>query len=277
MIVNGKTIAERVKERVASEVRDREHRLRLGVVVVQQTPEIELFVRLKKKFGDGVGIDVDVRELDPLSQTNESFLQSILDATREYDGLVVQLPLPHGYDREQLFRIFPLSHDVDVIGDIAYTQFREGNLPFLPPVIGAFDEILQVNGVGLAGRNVLVVGEGRLVGAPAAQYAAQRGGQVVVANKETPNLAAHALNASVIMLGAGAPGILTPDMVTEETVVLDAGTSEEAGVVKGDADPAVGEKAALFTPTPGGVGPITVAKLFENLITLDKLKERNVR
>jgi methylenetetrahydrofolate dehydrogenase (NADP+)/methenyltetrahydrofolate cyclohydrolase len=57
--------------------------------------------------------------------------------------------------------------------------------------------------------------------------------------------------------------------------VLDAGTSEEAGVVKGDADPAVGDKAALFTPTPGGVGPITVAKLFENLLVLDKLKQRN--
>jgi methylenetetrahydrofolate dehydrogenase (NADP+)/methenyltetrahydrofolate cyclohydrolase len=102
------------------------------------------------------------------------------------------------------------------------------------------------------------------------------GANVTVTNRSTVDLASHTREADVIILGAGSPGLLTPDMVKQGAIVLDAGTSEEGGVVKGDANPAVAEKASLFTPTPGGIGPITVAKLFENLLVLDALKHKHV-
>jgi methylenetetrahydrofolate dehydrogenase (NADP+)/methenyltetrahydrofolate cyclohydrolase len=100
---------------------------------------------------------------------------------------------------------------------------------------------------------------------------------VDVVNKGTEDVGALTREADVIMLGAGVPGLLQPDMVKEGAVILDAGTSETAGVVKGDADPSCAEKASLFTPSPGGIGPITVAMIFKNLLALKGLREEHGR
>jgi methylenetetrahydrofolate dehydrogenase (NADP+)/methenyltetrahydrofolate cyclohydrolase len=230
-------------------------------------------VSLKQRFGAEIGVSVDVVQLGVMAQKSEMLLQTILHATRDFDGLVLQLPLPPQYHLESVLNLFPLSHDVDVIGNTAYQQHKEGTLPFLPPVVGAIAEVLQSQGIKLAGMNVLVVGSGRLVGGPAALWATKLGANVTVVNAETGNLAAQAPNADVLILGAGKPGLITPDMIKADAIVLDAGTSETEGVVRGDADPACAEKARVFTPTPGGIGPITVAKVFENLFTLTDLKK----
>jgi methylenetetrahydrofolate dehydrogenase (NADP+)/methenyltetrahydrofolate cyclohydrolase len=213
-------------------------------------------------------------QLGVLEQKSESLLQKILHVTRECDGLVLQLPLPSQYHLDSVLNLFPLSHDVDVIGNTAFQQHKEGMLPFLPPVVGAIAEILHQQNVLLAGRKVLVIGEGRLVGSPAVFWAERLGAQVSVVTKRVGVLADLAPTADVIILGAGSPGLLTPDMIKQGVMIFDAGTSETEGVVKGDADPACADKAMLFTPTPGGIGPITVAKVFENLLTLVDLKAR---
>ncbi len=93
-------------------------------------------------------------------------------------------------------------------------------------------------------------------------------------NSSTGDLAEHTREADVLVLGAGSPGLITPDMVKDGVIILDAGTGESEGVLKGDADPACAAKARIFTPTPGGLGPVTVAKVFENLLTLVNLKAK---
>lgn len=277
MLVDGTSIAASLKREISARIVARKAPLRLGVLVVHETPEIRTFVKLKERFGAEVGVTVKVLRLDTLKQTTEAVLSTLLHATHEHDGLIVQLPLPASCDLDAVVQLFPLTHDVDVIGSTAYQQFKEGALPFLPPVVGAFAEILKREGVSLTGSKVVVVGEGRLVGAPAALWAARHGAQVMVATRETPDLAALTRAADVVILGAGSPGLLTPDMVQEGVVILDAGTSESEGMLRGDADPACADRARLFTPTPGGIGPITVAKVFENLVALVALKERRVK
>jgi methylenetetrahydrofolate dehydrogenase (NADP+)/methenyltetrahydrofolate cyclohydrolase len=136
--------------------------------------------------------------------------------------------------------------------------------------------VLHKHGYQLAGRKVVVVGEGRLVGEPAAVWARNMGGQVTVVNVYTPDVGAATRDADVIISGAGAPSLITPDMVKDGAILLDAGTSESEGVLTGDIDPGCADKAALYTPTPGGIGPITVAKVFENLVMLHGLTHRNV-
>lgn len=272
MIIDGKLIAHDLKGKIKTVTDDVDLHLSLGIIVTEETPAIRQFVTLKQNFGKSVKVNVEVLSLKVYERDNQHLMELLLHSTKTFDGIVLQLPISLNLSLENVLKVYPLTHDVDVLGYTAYQQFKEGNLPFLPPVVGAFEEILKRNSIKLAGKKVLVVGEGRLVGAPAAIWAKRYGATVTVATKETSNLASLTQNADILILGAGAPGLIQPDMVKEGVIILDAGTGEEGGVVKGDADPACAEKASLFTPTPGGIGPITVAKVFENLLILHDIR-----
>jgi methylenetetrahydrofolate dehydrogenase (NADP+) / methenyltetrahydrofolate cyclohydrolase len=275
VIVDGKNIALELKQELKEEVRKLDtHQLALGIIVAKDTPQIKQFVTIKEAFGKEIQVKVDILRLEVLEQKNEDLLKLLLHSTREHDGLILQLPIPNHFVLETILDLYPLSHDVDVLGNIAYEQFREGNLPFLPPVVGAFSEVLKRNNILLRDKEVTVVGSGRLVGGPAAIWAQRMGAHVTVVTKETADLKSYTQGADVLISGTGVPGLIQSDMIKEGVVLLDAGSGEMAGVIKGDADEACAEKAMLFTPTPGGIGPITVAKVFENLLTLYKLKHK---
>jgi methylenetetrahydrofolate dehydrogenase (NADP+)/methenyltetrahydrofolate cyclohydrolase len=276
MIVDGKHIQRELKQALRERVTQGGRRIVLTIVIAHETLAIRKFVELKQRFGREVGVEVEVEVLPALNQSTEKLLQLLLHTTRHSDGIVLQLPLPHNIELAPILKLFPLSHDVDVLGETTFQQFKEKTLPFLPPVVGAFAEVLHKHGYQLAGRKVVVVGEGRLVGEPAAVWARNMGGQVTVVNVYTPDVGAATRDADVIISGAGAPSLITPDMVKDGAILLDAGTSESEGVLTGDIDPGCADKAALYTPTPGGIGPITVAKVFENLVMLHGLTHRNV-
>jgi len=275
MKVDGIRIAKDLASDIRTRLKTSGKKLRLAVIVAGLNGPIRSFVERKRRFGEDVGVTVDVLSVDTLRDTTQDVLEKILHASREYDGILLQLPVPKEYDLDALLRLFPLTHDVDVLGKIAYQQYKEGNLPFDPPVVAAFAEVLHRHSIQLAGQRVLVIGEGRLVGAPAAVWAQRVGGIVQVVDKETQNIDEWIRGADIIISGAGVPGLLHTGNIAPGAVILDAGTSESDGVVKGDADPACAEVASLFTPTPGGIGPITVAKVFENLLVLHELQVRS--
>jgi methylenetetrahydrofolate dehydrogenase (NADP+)/methenyltetrahydrofolate cyclohydrolase len=115
---------------------------------------------------------------------------------------------------------------------------------------------------------VLVLGYGRLVGKPVSILLRHNHAHVTVIDKPVPDLAQHVREAYVVISGVGSPALITPDMVGEGTVLIDAGTSESGGKIVGDIDPACAHNAKLFTPVPGGVGPVAIAMLFKNLLIL---------
>ncbi len=271
--VEGKIIAHRALTELRERVSEAGTRLSLGILVTEENLAVTKFIEYKQRTAKDLGMKTEIIRPDTFA-TTEDLLDLLMKATKEYDGIVLQLPLSTHYELEPILKLFPLSHDVDVLGHTAFDTYREGALPFHPPVVGAMSAILETYGFRLMGRQVLVVGEGRLVGAPAAIWAKRQGGIVTSVNKHVEDLASHARSAEVLILGAGVPGLVTPDMVKEGVLILDAGTSEAEGVLKGDADPACAEKAALFSPVPGGIGPITVVKIFENLLALALLKRR---
>jgi methylenetetrahydrofolate dehydrogenase (NADP+)/methenyltetrahydrofolate cyclohydrolase len=273
MIIDGKLIAHELKTKLKERTYEIDPHLSLGIIVTEETPATKQFVTIKQAFGKNINVDTEVLKLGQLEQDNENLLELILHASRKYDGVILQLPIPPHFELSSVLNIYPFTQDVDVIGNAAYQQFKEGSLPFLPPVVGAFAEILHKSEVRLTGKNVLVVGEGRLVGAPSAVWAKRLGAYVTVATKETENLSELTKKSDVIILGAGVPNLLTPEMIKQDVIILDAGSGNVDGKVFGDASPECADKASVFTPTPGGVGPITVAKLFENLVALDDLKK----
>lgn len=140
------------------------------------------------------------------------------------------------------------------------------------PVAEALREVLLRAGVEPRGKRAVVVGAGRLVGGPAAELLRELGADVSVVTEHDGSL--HDLkNADIAVLGAGNPGMVTPEMLKEGVVLIDAGTSEQGGKVQGDASPECEQRASVFTPVPGGVGPIAVAMIFKNLFQLARLQK----
>ncbi len=271
MLIDGRKIAEEL-------VRDANNRVarwgrtpRLAIFVLAQDAATEQFIRIKKRTAEAVGVSLIEHAL-PETTTTEQLVQRIQDAVAESDGIVVQLPLPQHIDLKKIREALPASHDVDCLGTEARTRFERGDMTLLPPVVAACKEILTREGIDVSGKTAVVVGKGLLVGAPAAVWLAHWGAHVAALD-EHDSAEAYTKKADIIVLGAGVPNLLKPDMIARDAVILDAGTSESGGKVVGDADPACAEKTSVMTPVPGGVGPVAVAMLFHNLLSLHEHAE----
>lgn len=261
MIVNGKAIAAEIYREVENEVSHMAVKPHLTVFTCAPHFETQKYLALKMRKARAVGIDINVIEF-PDTVTTEEVIQSVEHACIQTDGVVVQLPFPEHIVIDEVFKVIPRQYDVDVI------NYNGADNRILPPVVGAIKEIAERNDVLFAAQNVTIVGHGKLVGEPAELWALRQGAQVEVVTKETDDIHAAVKQAHILILGAGQAGLITPDMVRDNVAIFDAGTSEAHGELRGDAHPDCADKASLFTPVPGGIGPITVAVLLRNLVRL---------
>ena len=257
MIVEGKQLAADIRAEIQESVARLGVSPRLTIFSCDPNFETRKYLGLKERIAKEVGITTDVQVL-PKETTTEELRARIKDIDAE--GIIVQLPLPSHIDTEEILSHIPATHDVDAL--------NERTTAVRPPVAEAAREILMRHNVSVEGTNAVVVGEGRLVGKPAAALLREMGAVVTVLTHESTNREAVLRRADIIVSGAGDPGYITPNMIKEGVVLIDAGTSEDGGILVGDADPACAEKASLFTPVPGGIGPITVAVLLRNLVIL---------
>ncbi len=262
MIVDGRTIAKDIL------VYARAHMPGAAVVravTVAPTGATRSYLSIKKARATEAGVVLEVVELEA-DATTEAV---IAEVQKEGAGaVIVQLPLPPSIDTARVLNAIPVEKDADVLSDEAYARFETGveGAP-APPVVGAVKEILERAQVDIHGKNVLIVGEGRLVGKPVAAWFRLQHIEPVVIN-ETDDIGLHAPQADIIVSGAGSAHLITPEMLKEGVVLIDAGASESHGVLAGDAMPSCADVASVFTPVPGGVGPIAVACLFRNVAEL---------
>ena len=258
MILDGRALAGEILARTRARAAQLPRPPRVVAVVANETPATQSYLKIKTTRAADAGCLFETRPLGA----------EYADA----DAVIVQLPLPADVNAKIILDAIPLNKDADVLSSAARTLFEAARVdircPLLPPVVGAVQAILEYGKVEMAGNRAVVVGEGFLVGVPVATWLRQQGAEVTVANDTTEDLAAVLRAAGIIVSGAGSPGLITPDMLKEGVVLIDAGPSESGGKLAGDADPACAPTCAIFTPVPGGVGPIAVAKLFENVVTL---------
>lgn len=269
MIVDGKALAERIREDLKANVARTQKRMRLAVVAVGASPATEQFVNQKKKFGESIGIDVRVYDF-PETITTNALRKSIADIVHieENTAVIIQLPLPSHIKTDYILDAIPVPKDADVLSSKAMGLFSAGRIGLTPPVAGAVAHIFRAHGVDPKGKHAVVVGAGRLVGRPVALWLINQGATVSVCDEHTKDVGAFTKEADIVVTGAGVSRIVTADMVRSGVVAIDAGASESHGRIVGDMDPAIAEKASLFTPVPGGVGPLTIALLFQNVVAL---------
>ena len=271
-ILDGKKIAERLLAELAQKAAGASKRPRLGVVVVGDDPVIRSFIAQKKKAADAVGIDVRTYPFPADITTNElrRRLSEIVHEGKN-TGIIIQLPLPPHINVQYILNAIPPEQDADVLSARAVGDFATGKSPIMPPVAGAIQTLLDEYEIQYRNLHTVVLGAGRLVGRPVALWLMQERAPVTVIGERAEDRAAIIRTADIVISGIGRPRFVTGDMIKDGAILIDAGSSESEGEVVGDMDESsVASKAAYLAPVPGGVGPLTVAILLKNLLTLAK-------
>jgi methylenetetrahydrofolate dehydrogenase (NADP+)/methenyltetrahydrofolate cyclohydrolase len=258
-LLNGRVLADYIKERQAHDVRVLAQTLKaqpkLAIIVTIDNPIIDVYVRQKKNYGADILVDVAVHRVG-LSEVPQ--LAEMLNNDISVQGIIIQLPLEDPSQTDAITNLVSAEKDVDALGSGALYD---------PATPMAILWLLAGYNIDLANKHVLLIGRGKLVGQPLEKMLQSSGVNVTVADRHTADLAAETLEADVIITATGSPAILHPDMLKHGTVIIDAGVANEKGKTVGDVAPAVYEREDLIiTPTVGGVGPLTVCALFENVI-----------
>lgn len=272
MVINGKEIADglyaQLKERRGKIARP----LTLGVLIMGTDPVVEQFVRIKSRTAARLDIGVTTVHMPVfMSLSGATRTDQIVAAVKELashsDGVIVQLPIPAHIDIDAVLAAIPPEKDVDALNPSVSLSEQLVHAPVALAVL----EILKSAGVDPAGKNVAVVGAGRLVGAPCALLLREEGASVAVITEGESLQPLQ--DADIVISGTGKAGLIKPGDIREGSVLIDAGTSESAGEIRGDIDPACAQVASVFTPVPGGVGPISVAMIFKNFLDLVERKK----
>lgn len=259
-LLNGQELADFIKERQAKQVRNlrQEHGIipRLAIVRTTDNPVILTYVRKKQEYGDDILIAV---EDHPAIDEHEA-LDTIrtLNADTTIHGIIVQLPLKDISMTEDLVDAVAPEKDVDGLGV---------NATFDPATPMAINWLLSGYNIELAGKHIVIVGQGRLVGKPLAKIWRDSGLDVEVVDKPSNDLSERLAVADIIVSATGNPGLITGDILPRHAVVVDAATASEDGKIVGDvAGDARDREDLTITPVKGGVGPLTVSALFDNVI-----------
>lgn len=259
-LLNGKELASYIKERQAREVRTLRQAWqtipKLAIILSTDNPASQAYTRLKKRYGEDILVEVEIHQV---SQKDIRSTIEALNIDPSVHGIILQLPLAEPEETEALVNLVAPEKDVDALGEQA--QFDPATPLAILWLLAGYNVDLQ------QGKKVVLVGQGRLVGRPLERMLKASGVNVTTINSGTKDAKSLALAADIIITATGSPGVLTTDMVKPGAVVVDAGTAGEDGKLVGDISPDLYERDDLtITPQKGGVGPLTVCALFDNLI-----------
>jgi methylenetetrahydrofolate dehydrogenase (NADP+) / methenyltetrahydrofolate cyclohydrolase len=267
-IIDGKAVAAGVRERVAAEVEELPVRPGLATVLVGDDPASAMYVRMKREDSAAVGIESFHHEPGGDVSRDElaALLRSLGDDERVH-GILLQLPLPDHLDQDEAIELIDPAKDVDGLTAVNAGLLAQGRPGLVPCTPAGVMELLAEAGAELEGAHAVVLGRSILVGKPVAALLLQSNATVTHCHSRTRDLAAVCRQADVLVAAVGSPRLVTADMVSEGTVVIDVGTNRTDDGLVGDVDfDAVTEVAGAITPVPGGVGPMTRAMLLSNTV-----------
>lgn len=276
-IIDGKVISALVKKRVQNEVSDLKQKgvtVGLAVIIVGEDPASKVYVSNKKKACEALGIISEEYAL-PENTTNEELLALINELNRKpsINGILCQLPLPKHLDEKLIINSIDPNKDVDAFHPFNVGKIMIGDFHFLPCTPAGVMEMLEYEGIDVAGKNCVVIGRSNIVGKPMNMLLLHKNGTVTVCHSKTKNLAEICKKADILVAAVGRPNFVTADMVKPDAVVIDVGINRVDGKLCGDVDfENVSKIASAITPVPGGVGPMTIAMLMQNTLTAAKIQ-----
>lgn len=272
--IDGTALAAKVKALVREEAEQMGRKPGLAVIIVGDNPASRVYVNSKRKDCEECGFySEEYALLASTSQTELLELIDVLNHREDIDGILVQLPLPEGFNEEEVLLAIDPAKDVDCFHPYNVGKLTIGEPVFQPCTPGGIMEMLKEYGIDPTGKRCVVLGRSNIVGKPMAMLLLHANGTVVICHSKTSNMKELAASADILVSAVGKVGLVTADMVKEGAVVIDVAMNRnEAGKLCGDVCyDEVAEKASYITPVPGGVGPMTRAMLMKNTLTAAKL------
>jgi methylenetetrahydrofolate dehydrogenase (NADP+)/methenyltetrahydrofolate cyclohydrolase len=270
--MDGKALAERVRAEVKADV-ERLGEIGLATVLVGDDSASEIYIRRKHEAANEVGIEsLDLRL--PATTTQEQLHARVaeLNVDASVHGILVQLPLPEHLDEDAIVDAVDPAKDVDGLHPVNAGRLYLGRPRLVPATPVGIIALLAAYDIELDGATAVVIGRSNIVGRPVAQLLLQRHATVIMCHTHTRDLERETLDADVLIVAAGHPALVTPDMVKHGSTVVDVGMNRTEEGLVGDVDPAAMDVAGHMTPVPGGVGPMTIASLLRNTIHAARLQ-----
>lgn len=276
-IIDGKKLAEEIKAGLKAEIKKLKQKPGLAIILVGNNPASEIYVRNKLKSCEEVGVYSELHRLHEVDD-GKRLIEIIqkLNSSDKISGIIVQMPLPEHIDEQKVIdSICPLK-DVDGL-----TTYNQGKLVLgdtsgiFPATPSGVIKLIESTGTKIEGKNAVVIGRSNLVGKPAALLLQQKNATVTVCHSKTKNAEEICKTADVLVVAIGKPKFVQGGMVKPGAIVIDVGINRDGDGITGDVDfETVKEVAGHITPVPGGVGPMTVACLLENVVKAAKLQNK---
>lgn len=274
IIIDGKKIRDEILEEVKKGVAQLPFQPVFCDVLVGSDPVSAQYVKMKGRTAESVGIHFHNAHF-PTDITTGQLIEEVhkLKGIPNMCGLIIQLPLPAHLDKQKILDSIDQSIDVDCLGQDASMVFYNSSIEIGYPTALSCMKILDSLNINLEDKKITVVGQGQLVGRPVAHLLKIRNLEVSIVTRETSNKDEIIKNADVIISGTGAGKLLTSEKIKEGAILIDAGTSESNGSIVGDVDlDSVQGIAGFVSPVPGGVGPVTVGILLQNVLKVAQKK-----
>lgn len=277
MIMDGKSLKGEILSGLAEKVKALDKVPTLCVIQVGDDEASNVYINQKRKMCNDIGYNFIHEKYDD-SITEDELLKNIerFNSNDNIDAILVQMPLPSGINEKNIQNAVSKYKDVDGLNDSNIVDLISGKSSLYPCTACGVISLLDKYGVTLEGSNVVIVGRSSLVGMPLFHMLENRNATVTLCHSKTRNLQSITKNADIIISATGVKGLIKEDMVNNNAVVVDVGIARENGKLYGDVDfDNVSKKASLITPVPGGVGPMTIASLAQNVLKAYKMQKRN--
>ena len=267
-VIDGRAISEEIRSELKQSIKYEMLKPSIAVIQVGDNEASNTYVKNKEKACNDVGIYFRHYKFED-GESELSIINKIKELNNdEYvNGIIIQLPLPDGYNEKRLINTIINSKDVDGLTDINTGRLVNGRKTLVPCTAAGVIELLKRSNVEISGKHAVLVGRGKLTCKPLIQLFLNEDATVTVCHSKTEDLASITKNADILVSAVGINNIITEDMVKAGVVVIDVGINFETGKISGDVDfDKVSKKASLITKTPGGVGPMTVTMLLKNTV-----------
>ncbi len=283
VIIDGKQVARKIREELkkeCDEIKTKGIRPKLAVIMVGNNPASKIYVRNKSKACEEIGIEYEEFLLEENIEQKELIeLINKLNKDNNINGILLQSPIPSHLNINEALKAINYKKDVDGFTPSSVGKLVIGEDTFISCTPYGIIKLFEEYNIDLAGKNVVILGRSNIVGKPLIQCCLNKDATVTICHSKTQNIEQYTKNADVLISAIGKAKFVTKDMVKQGAVIIDVGINrDENGKIKGDVDFEEVEKVASYiTPVPGGVGPMTVAMLMNNVIkaTKEQNKEKS--
>ncbi len=266
ILLDGKKVAESILNRIRGIIKEKQLIPSLAIVLCGEKPASLLYTAMKQKKAAEIGIIATIHQF-PENISQEDLCTAVIELNQKADGIIIQLPLPQHLDQAVILNKINHLQDVDGLTTKSLGKVLQGNEENAPATPKGIIKMLEFYNIPVKGKTITIVNHNNILGKPLAMMLVNRGATVTICHEFTTNLAFHTKPAEILICGVGIPHFIHANMIKEGAIVIDVGTSKVGDKIVGDVDfEEVQPKASYITPVPGGVGPVTVATLLENVV-----------